>query len=145
MERGPGRSRRYKGALYRLYVALLWDYVHGSDRLRLLDRLEEPELGRPISFEYRGRRISEDLCNSVLEALSVTDALPAPLGRDTVIELGSGYGRLAWVFLEAFPRSATCSSTYRRRWRSRRSNCRGCFRTGGSSASGTSTRTTRCR
>jgi putative sugar O-methyltransferase len=94
---------RYKGALYRLYVALLWDYVHDRDRLGLLDRLSEPELGRPISFEYRGRRISEDLCNSVLEALSVTDALPAPLGRDVVIELGSGYGRLAWVFLEAFP------------------------------------------
>jgi putative sugar O-methyltransferase len=101
------RSRalaRYKGSLYRLYVALLWDYVHGRDRLGLLDRLEEPELGRPISFNYRGRRISEDLCNSVLEATSVAEALPAPPDRDVVVELGSGYGRLAWVFLEAFPR-----------------------------------------
>jgi putative sugar O-methyltransferase len=96
--------RRYKmAALYTLYVATLWDYVHKRDSLRLLDRLEEPELGLPISVEYRGRRISEDLCNSVLELTTVSEALPGALGRDTVIELGSGYGRLAWVFLEAFP------------------------------------------
>jgi putative sugar O-methyltransferase len=97
-------ARRYKvAALYTLYVATLWNYVHERDSLRLLDRLEEPELGRPISLEYRGRRISEDLCNSVLEVASVSEALPGPLERDTVIELGSGYGRLAWAFLEAFP------------------------------------------
>jgi putative sugar O-methyltransferase len=96
-------SRIKVRALYTFYVAELWEYVHGRDSLGLLDRLEEPELGRPIAFEHRGRRISEDLCNSVLEANSVMSGLAASLGRDTVIELGSGYGRLAWVFLEAFP------------------------------------------
>jgi putative sugar O-methyltransferase len=94
---------RYRAALYRFYVALLWEYVRRRDSLGLLHRLEEPELGRPIWFQYRGRRISEDLCNSVLEVASISEALPRPPERDVVIELGSGYGRLAWVFLEAFP------------------------------------------
>jgi putative sugar O-methyltransferase len=82
---------------------MLWEYVHARDSLGLLDRLEEPELGRPIAFEYRDRRISEDLCNSVLEVTSIYEGLPRPLAHDTVIELGSGYGRLGWAFLEAFP------------------------------------------
>jgi putative sugar O-methyltransferase len=94
---------RYRAGLYRFYVALLWEYVRRRDSLGLLDRLDEPELGGPIWFQYRGRRISEDLCNSVLEVSSISEALPRAPERDLVIELGSGYGRLAWVFLEAFP------------------------------------------
>src|SRR5690349_16549895 len=100
---GARALARSKAALYTFYVAMLWEYVHARDALGLLDRLEEPELGRPIAFDYRGRRISEDLCNSVLEVASIHEGLPRPLARDTVIELGSGYGRLGWAFLEAFP------------------------------------------
>jgi putative sugar O-methyltransferase len=101
---GSRALQRYKATLYTSYVAMLWEYVRGRERLGLLDRLQEPELGRPISFEYRGRRISEDLCNSVLELTSVIEAIPEPLADgDLVIELGSGYGRLAWAYLEAFP------------------------------------------
>lgn len=96
--------RRQKKIAYPIYVALLWEYVRRHDKLGLLERLEEPELGRPVSVEYRGRRISEDLCNSVLELSSVVQALPsARVEPSLAIELGSGYGRLAWVFLEAFP------------------------------------------
>jgi len=96
-------SRRAR-KLYAIYVAALWEEVGRRGGRDLLDRLEEPALGSPISIHYRGRSTSEDLCNSVLELISMTEPLPGkrpPPGG--VIELGAGYGRLAWVFLSAFP------------------------------------------
>ena len=97
-------SSRLDRFAYALYVALFWERVRASDRLGLLERLEEPDLGAPVSVVYRGRQISQDLCNSVLEFYSVVDALPAGVleGR-RVLELGPGYGRVAWVFLHAIP------------------------------------------
>jgi len=89
---------------YAVYVALFWERVRAVDRLRLLDALEEPELGAPVSVLYRGRRISQDLCNSVLEFYSVADALPSgALDGSRILELGPGYGRVAWVYLTAVP------------------------------------------
>lgn len=96
------RSSRFA---YALYVALFWERVRSVDRLGLLDKLEEPDLGGPVSVVYRGRRISQDLCNSVLEFYSVVDALPAgALDGHRILELGPGYGRVAWVYLNAVPR-----------------------------------------
>jgi putative sugar O-methyltransferase len=100
---GEERFRRLKGRGYALYVAALWEYVRRHDGLDLLERLEEPALGHPVAISYRGRRISEDICNSVLEINRATQGLPSRRpGTRGVIELGSGYGRLAWAFLEAF-------------------------------------------
>ena len=94
------RARRIHG----LFLALLWEYVARRDRRGLLARLEEPELGDPVVARYRGRRISQDLGNSVYEFYSATAALPGgELGPRGVLELGGGYGRVAWVFLEEFP------------------------------------------
>jgi putative sugar O-methyltransferase len=104
---GPdlGRAGNWaKRKVYATYVASLWEYVRRRDTLGLLDSLEEPELGDPVAIAYRGRKISEDLCNSVLELSTIYDGLgrraPGPTG---VIELGGGYGRIAWAFLKAFP------------------------------------------
>jgi putative sugar O-methyltransferase len=95
------RSSRFA---YALYVALFWERVRRVDRLGLLDTLEEPDLGDPVSVMYRGRRISQDLCNSVLEFYSVVDALsPGTLEGRRILELGPGYGRVAWVYLTAVP------------------------------------------
>ena len=94
------RARRIHG----LFLALLWEYVRRHDDRGLLKRLEEPELGDPVVAGYRGRRISQDLCNSVHELISATAALPGGRpGAGGVLELGGGYGRVAWAFLEAFP------------------------------------------
>ena len=102
-----GRLAAIRGVLgrkaYATYLALLWEYVHRRDRYALLQSLEEPLLGRPVYIEYRGRRVSEDLCNSVLEFTAVREALPEEPALRSVIELGAGYGRLAWVFLTASP------------------------------------------
>ena len=108
LETGADRSNPFQLArarrIHALFLALLWEYVHRRDRRGILDRLEEPELGDPVVATYRGRRISQDLCNSVHELYSATTALPSgEPGPGGVLELGGGYGRVAWVFLEEFP------------------------------------------
>lgn len=96
------RARRIHG----LFLALLWEHVRRHDRRAILDRLDEPALGDPVVADYRGHRISQDLGNSVYELYSATAALPGgELGPRGVLELGGGYGRVAWVFLEEFPQS----------------------------------------
>jgi putative sugar O-methyltransferase len=101
----PFRSARAR-RIHAVFLGLLWEYVRRRDRRGILDRLEEPELGEPVTATYRGRRISQDLCNSVHELYAATAALPdgAP-GAGGVLELGGGYGRVAWLFLEEFPRT----------------------------------------
>lgn len=108
LEAGEGRSnpltRRRARWIHTVFLALLWECVRRADHRGILDRLEEPELGEPVTATYRGRRISQDLCNSVHELYSIVDVLPggAP-GGSGVLELGSGYGRVAWAFLREFP------------------------------------------
>ncbi len=92
------RSRIF-GRVYAVYVAMLAAYTERCDRRGVFDDLEEPELGQPACVRCNGRAVSEDLCNSVIEYTSILDAVPSP--PRLVIELGSGYGRLAWVFLRA--------------------------------------------
>jgi putative sugar O-methyltransferase len=91
-----GRQRRRGHARY---IAMLWESVRRRDYLGLLTHLEEPALGAPITISYRGRRVSQDLCNSVHEFYSATEA-GTPR---TAIEIGGGYGRVGWVFLSALP------------------------------------------
>lgn len=89
------------GRVYAVYLTMLAQYASRRDTHGVFAALEEPGLGRPTCVRYAGREISEDLCNSALEYTSIVDALPAP--PRVVVELGSGYGRLAWVFLRAQP------------------------------------------
>jgi len=95
---------RHRRMIYSLAVATLWEYAHRRDTLGLLARLDEPDLGCPIVVRHRGRRISQDLANSTIELYAIAEAMgtPAP-GPEGVIELGAGYGRLAWLYLSAFP------------------------------------------
>lgn len=97
------RSRRW---LYARAIATLWEFARQSDPLGLLDHLEEPDLGRPVIVRHRGRRISQDLANSTIELYAIAQATghPEP-GTNGVIELGAGYGRLAWLYLSAFPKT----------------------------------------
>jgi putative sugar O-methyltransferase len=87
------------GRVYATYVAMLASYTERRDGRGVFAALEEPELGQPIRLRHKGRRVSEDLCNSALEYTSILDGMPSP--PRLAIELGSGYGRLAWVFLRA--------------------------------------------
>jgi putative sugar O-methyltransferase len=97
----PGQARR---ATHALFLALLWEAVRRRDHRGMLERLEEPALGAPITVHHRGRSISQDLCNSVHEVTSILDGLPGGSpGGTGVLELGGGYGRIAWVLLHELP------------------------------------------
>jgi putative sugar O-methyltransferase len=77
-----------------------WENAAREDHLGLRARLEEPVLGSPIEILCEGRRISQDLTNSIRECNAVDRNCAAmTVGSPSVAELGAGYGRLASVFL----------------------------------------------
>ena len=84
---------------YNVLTNLLWKYVEKHDDENLLDKLIEPAEGNPLDVQQNGRLISQDLANSVLEYKAILH--PEVDRRDvkTVLELGSGYGRTAYIFL----------------------------------------------
>ena len=82
---------------------MLWELARRTDSLGLLNTLEEPQVGNPFKIFHRGKLISQDLANSVIEFYSVRDGFNPPLdARVAICELGAGYGRNAYVFLKAF-------------------------------------------
>lgn len=88
--------------IYKVFVASLYDYVSRIDRMNLLRKIEEPQLGNPYIVWYKNLRISQDLCNSIHEFYSIMDNIK--LGKKAEIaELGAGYGRTAHIFLKALP------------------------------------------
>lgn len=95
-ERYASGRRRW---LYGIFVALLWDRARRDSEV--LERLQEPALGDPLTVRHRSRSVSQDLANSALEHAAIAEHVD--LAGETVIELGGGYGRLAWLLLEAQP------------------------------------------
>ncbi|MGD0462746.1 MAG: putative sugar O-methyltransferase [Tepidisphaeraceae bacterium] len=87
---------------YNLLTFLLWAHVRRLDQRGDLAKLHEPREGNPPPV-YRGSRlISQDLAQSYLEYHAI--ASRADLSRaGTIMELGSGYGRTAFVFLTLMP------------------------------------------
>lgn len=99
----PFRQASHRQA-YAVYVAMLWEFARERDRLGLLQGLEEPALGDPLLVHHRGRAVTQDLANSVLELNSIVEATGmADLSRRTLLEIGAGYGRLSWLTVHAFP------------------------------------------
>jgi putative sugar O-methyltransferase len=95
----PTLDRRHS-LILSIFTRLVWSHARRHDPLKLLDALEEPEIGNPFQIYMNGRLISQDLANSVLEFYSSTEE---STGVREVCELGAGYGRLAYVFLNALP------------------------------------------
>lgn len=88
---------------YNVLTNLLWEYVEKHDDENLLGKLVEPAEGNPLDVRQNGRLISQDLANSVLEYKAI---LQPELDRQdirTILELGPGYGRTAYVFLALQP------------------------------------------
>lgn len=95
------------GFIYRVYVASLMEYVSQIDSLSILKKLEEPLIGNPFIVAYKGRLISQDICNSVYEFYSIMQKVN--LSKNVKIaDLGAGYGRLAYIFLNVIPDSSYC-------------------------------------
>lgn len=88
---------------YNLLTRLLWAYASTLDREQALAQLAEPEEGNPPRVYDRGKLISQDLANSFIEFNAMTSGIPAPGAVKTILELGAGYGRTAFVFLRLMP------------------------------------------
>ncbi len=90
---------------YAFYTGLVWYLMtlHATDDLH--ERIEEPSLGSPIVIRRNGKAISQDLAQSLLEYYRIRELVRTqPMSqRPTILELGAGYGRLAYVFLHAMP------------------------------------------
>jgi len=88
-----------------LFTRMLWRVAERLDRECVLRNLEEPVEGNPFRFYWKGKLISQDLANSVIEYYSIREHFtPAKEARATIAELGAGYGRNAFLFLKALPK-----------------------------------------
>jgi putative sugar O-methyltransferase len=90
---------------YKFFVGAIWEAARRDDPRGLTKRLAEPEIGNPLRIRHRGRLISQDLANSIIELTFVARSGVVCDGC-RVAELGAGYGRLAYVFAN------TCALTY---------------------------------
>jgi hypothetical protein len=73
-------------------------YVKDTDGLGLWDRLTEDDLFGAYTFDFNGtHRISRDLIDSILQINFLERHCNlSRLPRATVLDIGAGYGRLAW-------------------------------------------------
>jgi hypothetical protein len=79
-------------------------YVIVHDRLDLLQTLKEDGAFGAITFEIAGRRVSRDLLDSILEIEFLDRHLQIASRPDiSILDIGAGYGRLAYRMLSAFP------------------------------------------
>jgi putative sugar O-methyltransferase len=103
--RDPVRLSARQRLLYRMYVSCIWEKMLRADVGGLASQVVEPEVGNPMRVWRRGRLITQDLANSIVEATVMNEFLPAG-DRPRIAEFGAGSGRLAHVV------ASTRRSTY---------------------------------
>lgn len=80
------------------------NYMVSIDSENLLSNIEEPLIGNPPFIMYNGKRLSQDIFNSLLEYSFISKQ--CSLNKDfTIIEVGAGSGRTAYTFLTLLPES----------------------------------------
>ena len=82
---------------------LLWKFVEKQEGQNLLDNLEEPLIGNPLAVRLNQKLISQDIANSVLEYQSMAKNGIDFQSIHTILEIGAGYGRTAYVILRLNP------------------------------------------
>lgn len=78
---------------------MVWQYAKKHDPENLANKLSEPLYGNPPRIYLDKKLISQDSGNSILEYYSIVDAVENKNKIRTIIELGAGSGRNAFVFL----------------------------------------------
>ncbi len=87
-----------------IFTRMLWKFTEKIDSEHLLTHTDEPMEGNPFRIFLNGKLISQDLANSVLEYYSICEHFKALKNtKNTICELGAGYGRNAYVFMKALP------------------------------------------
>ena len=91
--------------LYNFLTLASWSYVSKTVKDEDLLRLSEPDFGGSAKIYSEKKLISQDLANSCLEVNSIKTAAKEFFKKSnkkkTVLELGAGYGRDAYVFLSS--------------------------------------------
>jgi putative sugar O-methyltransferase len=90
--------------IYNFVSYLLWEYIARLGNKDILNRLSEPLEGNPLSCRFKGKEISQDLGHSILEFLSISKGVIDLSSLETIVELGAGYGRTAYVFMSMLPK-----------------------------------------
>jgi len=88
--------------LFNIITVLLLDYVIKNGGGKYVDLLEEPSEGNPPFLNLQGKRISQDILNSILEYLSISDGCDIGKVRN-VLEIGAGSGRTSFCLLKLLP------------------------------------------
>ena len=96
-------ARSIRDRTLAILIALYANAVRHRPFGSLLDRIAEPGFGNPVAVRFKGHLVSEDLCHSVEEYASVMAGVNPGFDVQRVVELGAGYGRLAYVFASAKP------------------------------------------
>ena len=82
---------------------LLYQFAQTKDSECILRRIEEFSYGNPITIEVEGKRISQDLPNTVIEINTfipfISDTEKKALN---IAELGAGFGRVGAVLMQAY-------------------------------------------
>jgi putative sugar O-methyltransferase len=86
---------------YAFWCGLIWQYAALHDKLSCL-RLAEPSLGTPMPVWLDGRLISQDLAVAATDINVMARVVPFS-NVHRVLEIGAGYGKLAYIFTSLFP------------------------------------------
>ena len=87
---------------YNSNTILLLSYLKKIGGDLCLDLLEEPLEGNPPFLTYEGKRITQDVLNSILEYHSVAEGCDLNQVR-SILEIGAGSGRTAFCFMKLLP------------------------------------------
>jgi SAM-dependent methyltransferase len=94
------QGRRYPSSIFYATAA----YAKEIDHLNLLARLGEDSCFGAETFDFHGQTISRDLLDSIIEINFLHTYCPALQKANlNVLDIGSGYGRLAHRMVEALP------------------------------------------
>lgn len=90
------------GAKTRNYLAML--DIESRDKLGLFGKLKEDGLFGAFTFAFGDRVVSRDLLDSINEINYLDEHIGlSSMAAPTVLDIGAGYGRLAWRMDEALP------------------------------------------
>ena len=91
-------SNQHIWSLYKFLVSLQHDHAILIDELQTLCHISEPSYGNPLDIFRGNKRLSQDLSHSSREYnLIMQNSIFGK--RPRILEIGSGYGRLAHFFM----------------------------------------------
>jgi len=92
-----------ESVLYNVITVLLLEYVKQNERASdYLNVIEESEEGNSPFLSLSGRRISQDILNSILEYISISKGCEIDK-VSSIIEIGAGSGRTSFCLLKLLP------------------------------------------